>query len=61
MAREWNIPHETEGTVLCHYRVFADRPGASERLDVRFGPGTVVWGIPETEFEVIAESPQTPG
>lgn len=56
-AREWRLPREAEGTVLCHYRVFAGRPGASDRMDVRFSPKTVIWGAPATEFEPIAESP----
>jgi hypothetical protein len=56
-AREWRLPREAEGTVLCHYRVFAGRPGASDRMDVCFSPKTVIWGAPATEFEPIAESP----
>jgi hypothetical protein len=56
-AREWRLPREAEGTVLCHYRVFAGRPGASDRMDVCFSPETVIWGAPATEFEPVAESP----
>ena len=54
-AREWRLPREAEGTVLCHYRVFAGRPGASDRMDVDFGPRTVIWGAPATEFEPVTE------
>jgi hypothetical protein len=57
-AREWRLPHEAEGTVLCHYHVFAGRPGASERLDVCFSSETVIWGAPATEFEPVPEGPQ---
>jgi hypothetical protein len=56
-AQEWNVPLGAEGTVICHYRLFAGRPSASDRLDVRFSQRTVVWGAPATEFEVIAEGP----
>ena len=51
-AQDWNIPHEVEGTVICQYRLFASKRGEPDRLDVRFGPTMVVWGIPATEFEV---------
>jgi hypothetical protein len=54
-AREWKIPPEAEGTVLCRYQV-ANRSGKSDRLDVRFGPRTVIWGAPAVEFEEIRES-----
>ncbi len=54
-AREWSVPRGAEATVICFYRVFAGRPGASDRLDVRFSPKRVVWGAPATEFEPIAE------
>ena len=53
------ISHEAEGTVICLYRALAGRPGASERVDVRFGPKTVLWGAPVTEFEEIAETPRS--
>jgi hypothetical protein len=57
-AREWRLPHEAEGTVLCHYRVFAGKPGASDRMDVYFSSETVIWGAPATEFEPVAEEPE---
>jgi hypothetical protein len=59
-AREWNVPPGAEGTVICRYRILADRPLASDRLDVRFGPQRVVWGAPAVEFEPIAGNVQTP-
>jgi len=57
-AREWRLPHEAEGTVLCHYRVFAGRPGALDRMDVCFSPETVIWGAPAAEFEPVPEGPE---
>jgi hypothetical protein len=54
-AREWRVPLEAEGTVLCRYRVFAGRPGASDRMDVCFSPETVIWGAPAAEFEPVQE------
>lgn len=52
LARDWNIPRGTEGTVECAYRVL--RNTAVERLDVRFSPYLVVWGAPADAFELIA-------
>jgi hypothetical protein len=60
-AQEWNVPNGAEGTVICHYRLFAGGPSASDRLDVRFSARTIVWGAPATEFELIAEGPEAPG
>jgi hypothetical protein len=52
-AREWGLPLDAEGTVICQYRVLADRSGAAERVDVRFNAKTVIWGAPANEFETI--------
>jgi hypothetical protein len=57
-AEQWKVPRDAEGTVLCHYRALAGRPGATDKLDVRFGAKTVVWGAPATEFEEISEAPR---
>ena len=54
-AREWGIPPEAEGTVLCEYRVLADRTGAGERVDVRFNSKVIVWGAPAREFEPVCD------
>ncbi len=55
-AREWGIPPDAEGTVLCEYRVLADRTGMSERVDVRFNSKRIVWGAPAREFEPIGDT-----
>jgi hypothetical protein len=55
LAREWNIPPDAEGTVICRYRILARRSLDADRLDVRFGPRTVVWGAPAVEFEAIPD------
>jgi len=55
-AREWGLPDDAEGTVICLYRVLADRSSASDRVDVRFNTKTIVWGAPAQEFEPILES-----
>jgi hypothetical protein len=60
-AREWQLPPDAEGTVLCRYRILAGSSIASERLDVRFNSKTVIWGAPAAEFEVIGENSETPG
>jgi hypothetical protein len=59
-AQEWRLPCDAEGTVLCHYRVFAGRPGASDRMDVLFSSETVIWGAPASEFEPISKGPSKP-
>jgi hypothetical protein len=55
-AREWGIPPEAEGTVLCEYRVLADRSEAGERVDVRFTASKIIWGAPAKEFEPVGDS-----
>jgi hypothetical protein len=55
IARDWNIPREALGTVICRYRLLKDKTVAPDRLDVRFSPKLVVWGAPDKEFEVVAE------
>jgi hypothetical protein len=55
LAREWNIPPDAEGTVICRYRILAQRSRDADRLDVRFGPRMVVWGAPAVEFEAVDE------
>ena len=55
-AREWGLPLDAEGVVICEYRLLADRSGACDRVDVRFNAKTIVWGAPAREFEPIGES-----
>ena len=55
LAREWNIPPDAEGTVICRYRILARRSLDADGLDVRFGPRMVVWAVPAVEFEAIAD------
>jgi hypothetical protein len=55
LAREWNIPPEAEGTLICHYRTLARGFATPDRLDVRFSPRLVVWGAPAVEFETIGD------
>jgi hypothetical protein len=53
VARDWNIPREAQGTVICRYRVLKDAQTAPDRLDVRFSRRLFVWGAPDREFEAI--------
>jgi len=55
LARDWDIPRDAQGTVLCRYRLLRDRQDAPDRLDVRFSSQVIVWGASEGSFEVIAE------
>jgi len=57
LAREWNIPPDAEGTVICRYRILARPSLDADRLDVRFGPRMIVWGAPAVEFEAVADGP----
>ena len=54
--REWGVPGDAVGTVLCSYSVLIDRSGAADRVDVRFSSGATAWGAPAAEFAVIGES-----
>jgi hypothetical protein len=55
LAREWDIPPEAEGTLICHYQSLARDFVAPDRFDVRFSPRLVVWGAPAIEFEPIGD------
>jgi hypothetical protein len=52
LAREWSIPDNAHGTLICSYQVLA-RDFAPDRVDVRFNSRLVVWGAPAAEFEPI--------
>ena len=51
--REWGVPGDAVGTVLCCYRL--DRAEAVDRVDVEFSSGKRVWGAPATAFLVVGE------
>ena len=59
-ARQWNVAPGAEGTIICRYRILAEKSGAADRLDVRFGPRLVVWGAPAEEFETIGPTVLAP-
>ena len=42
-ARDWGISSGAEGGVICQYRLLTARAENAERIDVRFGPQTIVW------------------
>ncbi len=52
-ARDWGVSTGAEGAVICQYRLLKARAANPERIDVQFGPKTVVWGAPATAFEVV--------
>lgn len=54
-ASFWNIPPDAVGTVICAYHLLKAAAAHAERLDVRFTPRVVVWGLPATEFEQVSE------
>jgi hypothetical protein len=48
--REWGVPGDAVGTVLCAYHMTFECQGPTHRVDVRFGPRKVVWGAPADQF-----------
>jgi hypothetical protein len=56
LARDWNIPRGTVGTVVCSYRILKESDAAAERLDVRVSSHIVVWGAPANAFEAIGRA-----
>jgi hypothetical protein len=59
VARHWNIPDGAQGTVICSYRLVTNHATAPHRVDVCFGPRTIVWGAPAAEFEEIGPSSES--
>lgn len=54
IAKRDELSPETVGTVMCSYKV-RSRPGAPERLDVRFSGDTILWGVAAEEFEPVED------
>lgn len=54
LKQRLNLPSEALGAVLCSYNLLRGADGA-QRLDVRFGPGLVVWGAPDDQFEAVED------
>jgi hypothetical protein len=59
LAREWSIPANSEGTLICRYQILA-RDLKPDRLDVRFNSRLVVWGAPASEFEPTDDAQPNP-
>lgn len=55
IVRDWKIPREALGTVVCRYRLLKEDTSTPDRLDVRFGERLVLWGAPAGEFEVVED------
>jgi hypothetical protein len=55
VARECKIAPGSMGTVVCSYEIVARECRNSERIDVRFGKGVMVWGRPAADYEAIPE------
>ena len=55
VAREWQIPREAFGTLICRYRILRENSAKPDRMDVRFDGRLIVWGAPAIEFEAIDE------
>lgn len=55
LLRRLNIPPNALGAVLCSYQLLRRVGAATRRLDVRFGPGLIVWGAPDDQFEAVED------
>ncbi len=49
-----NLPPGALGAVLCSYGLLRQTSG-TRRVDVRFGPSLVVWGVPDDQFETVED------
>lgn len=54
LKQRLDLPSEALGAVLCSYQLLRGVNDA-QRLDVRFGPGLVVWGAPGDQFEAVED------
>ena len=54
IVQRHELPAETQGTIVCSYRVRC-RANGPERVDVRLAGDTIIWGVAADEFEVIEE------
>jgi hypothetical protein len=59
IGRDWQLPPDAEGTVICRYRLTTRCATRVERLDVKFAGERMIWGGPADEFEVVSAQPQT--
>jgi hypothetical protein len=58
-ARNWKIPEDAQGTVMCSCRLLtSNRATRADRLDVRFTPQLVIWGGAAEDFEEIRDIPE---
>jgi len=55
IARYWEIAPEAIGELMCRYRVPKIFSANLDRVDVRFRPNRIIWGIPATELEMLAD------
>jgi hypothetical protein len=55
LKQQLNLPPEALGAVLCSYGLLRATGVTRHRLDVRFGPGLVIWGVPDDQFETVDE------
>jgi hypothetical protein len=55
LKQQLNLPSEALGAVLCSYGLLRATGVTRRRLDVRFGPGLVIWGVPDDQFETVEE------
>ena len=60
VARYWEIAPEAVGALMCSYRMPRCCSANHDRVDVRFRPDRVIWGVPATELDLVAESAEPP-
>ena len=62
IARDWQLPPDHAGTVICSYSLLTKRGGGREWLDVQIRRGLIVWASAAENYELIVEgaSPAAP-
>ena len=49
-TQDWGVSSDAEGVVLCRYVTLSGPSSTAERVDVKFGTSTIVWGAPAAAF-----------
>lgn len=55
LLQRLSLPPDAQGAVLCAYQLLRGAGTDSRRVDVRFGPGLIVWGAPDDQFETVED------
>jgi hypothetical protein len=53
LKQQLNLPPGALGAVICCYGLLRSSGSERLRVDVRFSPDLVVWGVPDDQFEAV--------